>query len=224
MSSPNVANSPLLTPQGTPLEKMATGIFQCTSANSSPVSTPSSPVIVPNNMDLSSSRAVSAFLSNVMKNVKAPAKHGGSESTGLLAKSVLHSHCPSSQQAPVSPLVKSSTGSIVPQSPALMSNDGRRVKDASSPVSGHGSPLTAQSHKVVTVSKLPSPEQLTSLLQQLQQNSSLSRLISTAANSVVSRQLFNGSNPARANPTSGTAADPSQTSLKTRQAETDGGI
>ena len=99
------------------------------------------------------------------------------------AKNILHSHCPSTQQGALSPLVK------VASSPVQASNTS-------------GTALVAQTskspgRKIVTVSKLPTPEQISALLQQLQSSpqtatAELSKLISSAANSVSCGQLLNG--------------------------------
>ena len=231
-STPNAASSPLITPHGTPFalesplerEKMAAAIVHSVRANSSsPALKPSSPVIVPANvggsMSMSSPRAVTALVSNMMRSAKVPIKPASNGSPVLSAKALLHSTCPSAQQAPVSPLVKSSAVSVGTQSPSTLSKDARML--STNPTSARGSPSTplgSQSHKVVTVSKLPSPEQLTSLLQQLQQNSSLSKLISTAANTVVSRQLFNGgASSIKGNASSVTSSDPVSNLAQTRQ-------
>ena len=236
--TPNADSSPVITPQGTPFavesplerEKMATAFVHSVRANSSsPALKPSSPVIVPANVGGSSPRAVNALVSSMMRSAKVPIKPASNGSPVLSAKAMLHSTCPSAQQAPVSPLVKSSAGSIGTQSLSTLSNDARKL--STNPTSARGSPSTSlgsQAHKVVTVSKLPSPEQLTSLLQQLQQNSSLSKLISTAANTVVSRQLFNGgASSIKGTASSVSSSDPvsslAQTRQQSGQTETDGG-
>ncbi len=120
----------------------------------------SPPVIVPSNNPISgipSPQAVTALVTSVMRSVKSP---------GSNARAMLHSHCPSSQTVPVSPLIKSA-------------NISESVTEA----------------KPVNVTKLSSPQHITSLLQKLQQGTSLSKLISTASNSSTSRQLFTHSTP-----------------------------
>ncbi len=137
-------------------------------------SKPSSPVIVPSIpvSGIPSPQAVTALVTSVMRGAKIPA----SKSPGSNARALLHSHCPSSQAVPISPLIKSSAN--IPESVAQMQ---------------------ATETKVVNVVKLPSPQHITSLLQQLQKGTSLSKLISTAANSSASRQLFTSSTPNKTN-------------------------
>ncbi len=100
-----------------------------------------------------------------------------------VAKNILHSHCPSTQQGALSPLVK------VASSPIQASNtSGTTLVPQTSKSPGR---------KIVTVSKLPTAEQISALLQQLQNSpqtatAELSKLISSAANSVSSSQLLNG--------------------------------
>lgn len=103
--------------------------------------------------------------------------------TSTVAKNLLHSHCPSTRQGTRSPLVK------VASSPVPISN-----------TSGPALLTQAQAskspgRKIVTVSKLPTSEQISALLQQLHNSpqTALSKLISSAANSLTSGQLVNGS-------------------------------
>ncbi len=182
ISTPNIipAVSPL-TPQSitnSPLvrEQLMTALGQTLrSSSSSPAIKPSSPVIVPSipMSGIPSPQAVTALVTSVMRGVKVPI----SKSPGVSAKA-LHNHCPSSQPVPASPLVKSAANIAQTQS--------------QSPITAK-SETSLQATRVVNVSKLSSPQHITSLLQQLQQNASLSKLISTAASSNASRQLFTNS-------------------------------
>lgn len=89
----------------------------------------------------------------------------------LGAKAVLHHHCPLNQPESTSPLVKSS-----------MSNAHNAIQTAS-PVHGSSSLIVSKSPsaKFVTASKVASNEHFNNLLQQLQQNPNISRLLSAAA-------------------------------------------
>lgn len=110
-----------------------------------------------------------------------------------VAKTVLHSHCPSTQQGTLSPLLK------VAASPVQAGNS---VSSSNSSFGTSGTALLAQAskspgRKIVTVSKLPTSEQISVILQQLQNSpqtatAELSKLISSAANSLNTGQLLNG--------------------------------
>ncbi len=169
----SIANSPLVR------EQLMSALSQTLrSSSSSPAIKPSSPVIVPLTpmSGIPSPQAVTALVTSVMRGTKVPI----SKSPGVSAKALLHSHCPSSQPpVPASPLVKSAANVAQTQS--------------QSPITAK-SETSLQATRVVNVSKLSSPQHcITSLLQQLQQNASLSKLISTAASSSASRQLFTNS-------------------------------
>ena len=122
------------------------------------------------------------------------------------AKTILHSHCPSGQQAALSPLLKVAT------SPAQAGNS------LSSAVTGTSHPIQisqSPGRKIVTVSKLPTSEQISVFLQQLQNSphtatTELSKLISSAASSLNSGQLLNGSG-SHSLPSIGTVGQPTST-------------
>ena len=109
------------------------------------------------------------------------------------AKSILHGYCPSTQQGALSPLLK------VAASPVHAGSSGATAQLTKSP-----------GRKIVTVSKLPTTEQISVILQQLQNSphtatAELSKFISSAANSLSSGQLINGngsSNGSAGQPTS----------------------
>lgn len=153
--------------------------------NASPVSSFSSPVssvgaVSPSRTPIRSSVTSPQALSGAGRSPLPPLAIRQTTSPLSVAKNILHSHCPSTQQGALSPL----------------------VKVASSPVQAGNATLVTQTskspgRKIVTVSKLPTPEQISALLQQLQNSpqtatAELSKLISSAANSVSSSQLLNG--------------------------------
>lgn len=156
--------------------------------NASPVSSFSSPVssvgaVSPSRTPIRSSVASPQALSGAGRSPLPPLAIRQTTSPLSVAKNILHSHCPSTQQGALSPLVK------VASSPVQAGN-------------ASGATLVTQTskspgRKIVTVSKLPTPEQISALLQQLQNSpqtatAELSKLISSAANSVSSSQLLNG--------------------------------
>lgn len=122
-----------------------------------------------------------------------------------VAKTILHSHCPSSQQGALSPLLK------VASSPVQAGNS---PSSPGSPYTTSGTTHLTQAskspgRKIVTVSKLPTSEQISVLLQQLQNSpqtatAELSKLISSAASSLSTAQ-FNGSG-SHAMPSNGNAS------------------
>ena len=122
------------------------------------------------------------------------------------AKTILHSHCPYAQQAALSPLLK------VAASPVQAGNSlTLAATEMSPPVQISKSP----SRKIVTVSKLPTSEQISVFLQQLQNSpqsatAELSKLISSAASSLNSGQLLNGSG-SHSTSSIGTASQPTST-------------
>lgn len=159
--------------------------------NASPVSGYSSPVssvatVTPSRTPttpIRSSVASPQTLSSAGRSPLPPLAIRQTTSPLSVAKNILHSHCPSTQQGVLSPLVK------VASSPAQAGNtSGTALLTQTSKSPGR---------KIVTVSKLPTPEQITAILQQLQNSpqtatAELSKLISSAANSVSSGQLLNG--------------------------------
>ena len=120
------------------------------------------------------------------------------------AKTILHSHCPSGQQAAaLSPLLK------VAASPVHAGNS------VSSSASGVTHPSKSPGRKIVTVSKLPTSEQISVILQQLQNSpqtatAELSKLISSAASSLNTGHLLNGSG-SHAMSSNGSAGQPTAT-------------
>ena len=110
-----------------------------------------------------------------------------------VAKTILHSHCPSAQQGALSPLLK------VAASPV---QGGSSVSLPGSTTSTSGTAHLTQAskspgRKIVTVSKLPTSEQISVILQQLQNSTQtttveLSKLISSAASSLNTAQVLNG--------------------------------
>ena len=123
-------------------------------------------------------------LSSVGKSPLPPLAIRQTTSPMSVAKNILHSHCPSTQQGTLSPLVK------VASSPIQTGNTS-------------GTALLAQTskspgRKIVTVSKLPTSEQISAILQQLHNSpqtatAELSKLISSATSSLNNGQLLNGS-------------------------------
>ena len=184
-STPNTTLSPSFTPFTTPNSSpqsaaiavvlaQANSSFQYSPSGASPTgSSPIQPtsVLVPNNMSpsslsgLSSPQTTASLITNSIcgKNMVPIAVKQPSHSS---VKAVLHSHCPSNQPECVSPLIKSSFAN-------MESTEGIQ----SSPLS-----LTTKSPsaKFVTVSKVSNDEHLTSILQQLQQNPNISKLLSAS--------------------------------------------
>lgn len=175
--SPRLTLDPVTpsTPQSVTSSPLVMAINQTLVSGSNFPGKPSSPVIVPSNptSGIPSPQAVTALVTNVMRGAKVPTL----KSPGSNTRALLHSHCPTSQAVPISPLIKSSAN--IPESITQ---------------------IQAAGAKAVNVSKLPSPQHITTLLQQLQQGTSLSKLISTAASSSASRQLFTNSTPSKTNP------------------------
>ena len=212
-STPTANLSPLLTPLGIPglqgspvsnsqIAAALANVKQVTSAlqnspraisaqlSSSPVANVSSPVR-PSLATLQSKVATGSSSPSALVNkfnlrpAKSPTstvlkQTSPSHSPMSAAKTALHTHCPSQLQ--MSPLIKSSIPSATSSSTPTASSS-PSVATSKSPAP-----------KIVTVSKLPTAEQLTSILQQLQQNGALSKLLSSAPPSTGSeRQVANGS-------------------------------
>ncbi len=178
-STPNTTLSPSLTPFTTPTaspHSAAMAVLAQTSSTlqhspqaSSPLSHTSpgrlTPILVPNNAKssnffsgLSFSQASSSLIANSIrgKTVVPIAAKQTSRSPVSTAKTVLHHRCPSIHPESASPLIKSSfadTESMLSKSPNA---------------------------KIVTCSKVSNNEQLHSILQQLQQNPNISKLLSAA--------------------------------------------
>ena len=113
-----------------------------------------------------------------------------------VAKSILHGYCPSTQQGALSPLLK------VASSP---------VQTGSSGAVGSAHVTKSPGRKIVTVSKLPTSEQISVILQQLQNSphtatAELSKIISSATNSLNSGQVINGSGGVNGNASQPTSA------------------
>ena len=114
-----------------------------------------------------------------------------------VAKSILHGYCPSTQQGALSPLLK------VASSPVQSGNSGA--------VGPTAHVTKSPGRKIVTVSKLPTSEQISVILQQLQNSphtatAELSKIISSATNSLNSGQVINGSGGVNGNASQPTSA------------------
>ena len=128
---------------------------------------PTSSVSTPSHANLPSPGAVTALVTTALRAGRNPGPVVGrptSQSPISAAKSQLHNHCPTATQSVPSPLLKTATG--YSQAPS-MSLSTTLLTASPQVVSKSPGP------KIVTVSKLNTPELTAALLQLLQQNSSL---------------------------------------------------
>lgn len=147
-------------------------------AHSGPSPAQATPVLLPHNStpptNLASEAGTPLMATSTRGKTIIPVSTKTSRSPVSTAKAVLHHRCPSNHPGTASPLAKSYA--------SLESSIGGAVQ--SSPL--HGSPSSSlaarsPSTKFVTVSKVNN-EHLNSLLQQLQQNPSISKLLPATAN------------------------------------------